>query len=223
MPRSTAICSAAISSARVLRACRPCSRCRFPSGDVSPPEARSFGCRPYSFIIRPMKNSPPDCRAFFASLAGLTAACERRPPRLQSTTGDILVGMYGSLTGDGASFGQSSREGTELAVEEINAAGGLLGGRKIRLLVEDDQSKPEEASNAVTKLDHAGQGRRRARRGGQPPHAGRRARRPEVPDPDDHALLDQRAGDRRSATTSSASASSIRSRAKCSRSSPTTI
>jgi hypothetical protein len=60
--------------------------------------------------------------------------------------------MYGSLTGDGASFGQSSREGTELAVDEINTAGGVLGGRKFRLLVEDDQSKPEEASNAVTKL-----------------------------------------------------------------------
>ena len=39
-----------------------------------------------------------------------------------------------------------------MAVEEINAGGGVLGGRKIRLLVEDDQSKPEEASNAVTKL-----------------------------------------------------------------------
>ena len=95
--------------------------------------------------------------------------------RAETTTGDIVVGMYGSLTGDGASFGQSSREGTELAVDEINAAGGLLGGRKIRLLVEDDQSKPEEASNAVTKLDHPGQGRRRARRGGQPPLARRGA------------------------------------------------
>ncbi|HVH25598.1 MAG TPA: ABC transporter substrate-binding protein [Vicinamibacterales bacterium] len=83
-----------------------------------------------------------------------TIACERRPGTggPESTTGDILVGMYGSLTGDGASFGQSSREGTELAVDEVNAAGGLLGGRRIRLLVEDDQSRPEEASNAVTKL-----------------------------------------------------------------------
>jgi branched-chain amino acid transport system substrate-binding protein len=80
-------------------------------------------------------------------------ACERRPGTAGgATTGDIVVGMYGSLTGDGASFGQSSREGTELAVEELNSAGGVLGGRKIRLLVEDDQSKPEEASNAVTKL-----------------------------------------------------------------------
>jgi branched-chain amino acid transport system substrate-binding protein len=83
-----------------------------------------------------------------------TSACERRPGASGSatSTGDILVGMYGSLTGDGASFGQSSVEGARLAVEELNNAGGLLGGRKIRLLVEDDQSKPEEASNAVTKL-----------------------------------------------------------------------
>ena len=88
-----------------------------------------------------------------ALLLSTAVACERRPGTGgESTTGDIVVGMYGSLTGDGASFGQSSREGTELAVEEINNAGGLLGGRKIQLLVEDDQSKPEEASNAVTKL-----------------------------------------------------------------------
>jgi branched-chain amino acid transport system substrate-binding protein len=89
--------------------------------------------------------------AFFLAVA---AGCERRPGTSgeQSTTGEILVGMYGSLTGDGASFGQSSVEGAKLAVEEMNNAGGLLGGRKIRLLVEDDQSKPEEASNAVTKM-----------------------------------------------------------------------
>jgi len=80
-----------------------------------------------------------------------TVACERKSGGAADTTGDILVGFYGSLTGDGASFGQSSREGAELAVDELNAAGGVLG-RKLRLLVEDDQSKPEEASNAVTKL-----------------------------------------------------------------------
>jgi branched-chain amino acid transport system substrate-binding protein len=88
--------------------------------------------------------------AIFALAA--TPACERRDGGAASTTGDILVGMYGSLTGDGASFGISSREGTELAVDEVNAAGGLLGGRRIRLIVEDDQSKAEEASSAVTKL-----------------------------------------------------------------------
>jgi len=89
---------------------------------------------------------------FFALVVALSLACERRSGTAeQSTTGDILVGMYGSLTGDGASFGQSSVEGAQLAVEEINNAGGVLG-RKIRMLVEDDQSRPEEASSAVTKL-----------------------------------------------------------------------
>jgi branched-chain amino acid transport system substrate-binding protein len=95
-------------------------------------------------------------RLFLAAAAiGIMAAgCERRPSTesADTGTGDILVGFYGSLTGDGASFGLSSKEGAELAVEEVNAAGGLLDGRRIRLLVEDDQSRPEEASNAVTKL-----------------------------------------------------------------------
>jgi len=86
-------------------------------------------------------------------LALVAGACERVPEEGATTeSGDIVVGMYGSLTGDGASFGQSSLAGTQLAVEEINAAGGLLGGRQIRLIVEDNQSRPEEAANAVTKL-----------------------------------------------------------------------
>ena len=87
-----------------------------------------------------------------AAMLVAAGACERRQGAATDAGGEILIGMYGSLTGDGASFGKSSREGTEMAVEEINNAGGLLGGRKFRLLVEDDQSKPEEASSAVTKL-----------------------------------------------------------------------
>jgi branched-chain amino acid transport system substrate-binding protein len=87
-----------------------------------------------------------------ALVAILATACERKPGAATNSSGDVVIGMYGSLTGDGASFGQSSKEGTELAVEELNNAGGVLGGRKFKLLVEDDQSKPEEASNAVTKL-----------------------------------------------------------------------
>jgi branched-chain amino acid transport system substrate-binding protein len=84
-------------------------------------------------------------------LAG-AAACERKSDNAVDANGDIVIGMYGSLTGDGASFGQSSKDGTQLAVDEINDAGGLLNGRKFKLLIEDDQSKPEEAASAVTKL-----------------------------------------------------------------------
>jgi branched-chain amino acid transport system substrate-binding protein len=88
-----------------------------------------------------------------ALVAASTMACERRPgSNGADSTGDILVGVYASLSGDGASFGQSSLEGIQLATEQINSAGGVLGGRQLRLLVEDDQSRPEQASSAVTKL-----------------------------------------------------------------------
>jgi branched-chain amino acid transport system substrate-binding protein len=67
------------------------------------------------------------------------------------SSGEILIGEYGSLTGGIATFGISTRDGSQMALDEINAAGGVLG-KKIKLLVEDDQSKPEEASTVVTKL-----------------------------------------------------------------------
>ena len=81
------------------------------------------------------------------------------PPKAGETTtagtggteGEIVVGEYGSLTGGQATFGQSTHNGIMLAVDEINSAGGV-SGRKIRVITEDDQSKSEEAANAVTKL-----------------------------------------------------------------------
>ncbi|HEY0140797.1 MAG TPA: ABC transporter substrate-binding protein [Thermoanaerobaculia bacterium] len=59
--------------------------------------------------------------------------------------------MYGALTGDQASFGTATVNGVKLAAEEINAAGGI-NGRKIRLVIEDDQGRAEEAASVVTKL-----------------------------------------------------------------------
>ncbi len=63
----------------------------------------------------------------------------------------LLIGEYGSLTGGTATFGQSTHNGIMLATEEINAQGGLLG-KKVKILTEDDQSKPEEAKTAALKL-----------------------------------------------------------------------
>ncbi len=63
----------------------------------------------------------------------------------------IPVGEYASLTGGNASFGQSSHKGTELAIEEINAAGGVLG-KKIKLITEDDQSQAGQPATIVRKL-----------------------------------------------------------------------
>lgn len=63
----------------------------------------------------------------------------------------ILIGEVGSLTGAQATFGISTRNGIELAIDEVNAAGGV-NGKKLVVRVYDDQGKPEEAANAVTRL-----------------------------------------------------------------------
>lgn len=63
----------------------------------------------------------------------------------------IKVGEFASLTGKEAAFGQSSHKGTLLAIEEINAAGGVLG-KKIELVYEDNQSQPGQSTTVVRKL-----------------------------------------------------------------------
>jgi len=64
---------------------------------------------------------------------------------------EIKVGEFASLTGGSASFGQSSHKGTVLAIEEINAAGGVLG-KKLKLITEDDQSTAGQPSTIARKL-----------------------------------------------------------------------
>jgi branched-chain amino acid transport system substrate-binding protein len=65
--------------------------------------------------------------------------------------GTIKIGEYASLTGKEAAFGQSSHKGTVLAIEEMNAAGGVLG-KKIELITEDNQTKQGESATIVKQL-----------------------------------------------------------------------
>src|SRR5688572_3343036 len=80
------------------------------------------------------------------------ACVQKGGPVATGDGGDtIKVGVYGDLTGQTSSFGQSTKNGIELAVEEINAAGGV-NGKKIQLIIEDDQGRPEQAKTVVSKL-----------------------------------------------------------------------
>ncbi|MEI6322666.1 MAG: ABC transporter substrate-binding protein [bacterium] len=63
----------------------------------------------------------------------------------------IPVGQFASLTGAQATFGQSTDRGVQLALLEINGAGGVLG-QPIRLITKDNQSKPGETSTVVREL-----------------------------------------------------------------------
>ena len=113
---------------------------------------RSEGCRtdtrftnhvavcPTIRYIRLMK------RRLFLSLCSFLGLC--LPAFSQDT---IKIGEFGSLTGDNASFGTSQNEGVQMAVEEINNAGGVLG-KKIDLTVEDNQTKQGQTTTIVRKL-----------------------------------------------------------------------
>ncbi len=82
-------------------------------------------------------------------LSSVLFACKKAPNQITRT--DIPIGEFASLTGTTASFGVSSHNGTVMAIDEINAAGGLFG-KPLRLITEDDQSKAGEAATVVKKL-----------------------------------------------------------------------
>jgi branched-chain amino acid transport system substrate-binding protein len=65
----------------------------------------------------------------------------------------IRIGFLPALTGPSSSTGVAMNRGTILAVDEINAAGGV-NGRKLELIVRDTQSDPTKAVNGVAELIH---------------------------------------------------------------------
>jgi branched-chain amino acid transport system substrate-binding protein len=64
---------------------------------------------------------------------------------------EIVIGHYASLTGSEATFGRSSDNGVRMAIDEINAAGGVKG-KPVRLITYDDKGENREAGTAVTRL-----------------------------------------------------------------------
>ena len=83
----------------------------------------------------------------FASLALaaiLLAGCAKTPD-------EIKLGGVGPVTGEAATFGDSTKKGLQLAVDEWNAKGGVLG-KQIKLVFADDKGDPAEGATVYTKL-----------------------------------------------------------------------
>ncbi len=74
------------------------------------------------------------------------AGCSKGP---ESNT--FKIGVITSLTGSNAAFGQAHKNGYTIALEEINAKGGLLG-KKVELDYYDDQSRPDQAVQGISKM-----------------------------------------------------------------------
>jgi len=69
----------------------------------------------------------------------------------KADTGTIKIGGIYPLSGGVAVYGVEAKNGVEMAVEEINAAGGI-DGRMVELIAEDDEGNPEKTVNAYKKL-----------------------------------------------------------------------
>ena len=75
----------------------------------------------------------------------------QQSPTAEGGGKDIVIGHFASLSGGTATFGTSADEGIRLALDEINAKGGVMG-RRVVVITEDNQSKTEEAVTTVQKL-----------------------------------------------------------------------
>lgn len=96
----------------------------------------------------------PDANGATPTNANGAAAPGREMPTAEGNKAEgdtIKIGMIASLSGDNQPWGEDSKNGAMLAVEEFNKAGGV-SGKTIELIVEDTASKPEPGKSATEKL-----------------------------------------------------------------------
>lgn len=90
--------------------------------------------------------------AAIALSSAVSCKKENQASSVQGVTDkEILIGEFGSLTGNEATFGKMTNMGIKLAFKQINDAGGIKG-KTLKLFTLDDQGKSEEAATVVTKL-----------------------------------------------------------------------
>jgi branched-chain amino acid transport system substrate-binding protein len=108
-------------------------------------------------MFRPM--SSVSRRRFLQSTAlGAVAGALAAPAILRAQGASIKVGVLHPVSGALSYSGQQGRIGAQLAIDEINAAGGIksLGGAKIEPMLGDAQSTPEGGNAEVEKMNAAG-------------------------------------------------------------------
>ncbi len=90
------------------------------------------------------------CKLFASTAAAAAVALTFGLSNPVSAADDVVVGFIGSFASD---TGRSTLRGAEIAIEEINAKGGMLGGRKIRLVKADTREDVTEGIKAYEYLN----------------------------------------------------------------------
>ena len=80
---------------------------------------------------------------------GLWAIMPRSNPDANK---DVVIGLVAPLSGGSATAGESIERGLQIAIDDVNANGGVLGGRKLRLVVRDDAGDPARGAAVAREL-----------------------------------------------------------------------
>ncbi len=86
-------------------------------------------------------------RTAVLALACVAVPCTPRP----AAAADLAIGVIAGLSGLGASYGAGIVQGAEMAIREINAAGGI-NGRQVKLVVVDDATSPARSAVLMRRL-----------------------------------------------------------------------
>ena len=89
-------------------------------------------------------------RRTLIAVAAATVAATLSPLALAADT--IKIGLVTALSGQSAQAGEALTRGMSIAIDEINAKGGLLGGRKLELVRRDDEGNPAKGVVAAREL-----------------------------------------------------------------------
>ena len=85
------------------------------------------------------------------ALTVFVLSCGNKSTTSGSAGASIKIGVIAPLTGDVAQYGVAVKEGVEMKVAEINAAGGI-NGKKIELVISDSKGDSQEAVNIFKKM-----------------------------------------------------------------------
>jgi branched-chain amino acid transport system substrate-binding protein len=91
-------------------------------------------------------------KASAAATAGLVAGVPVFIPRRSAAAENVNIGVSEEITGVYAYPAKNELRGMQMAVDARNAKGGVLGGRQIRLIIEDNQNNPGTAVEKARKL-----------------------------------------------------------------------
>ena len=86
-----------------------------------------------------------------ASVAAPADAAQSKPTAIPTPLPPFVIGVMESVTGPGETYGTVAVQAKQMAVDEINAAGGV-NGRRLEFVVEDSQCSAKDAISAYNKL-----------------------------------------------------------------------